>query len=28
VRDDVNKVANNGAHLLVPISIVEPETLF
>jgi putative SOS response-associated peptidase YedK len=28
VRDDVNKVANNGPHLAVPISISEPETLF
>ena len=28
VRDDVNKVANNGPHLAVPISITEPETLF
>ena len=28
VSDEVNKVANNGAQLVVPISITEPETLF
>ena len=28
VSDEVNKVANNGPHLVVPISITEPETLF
>ena len=28
VSDSVNKVANNGPHLAVPISITEPETLF
>ena len=28
VSDSVNKVANNGPQLAVPISITEPETLF
>ena len=28
VSDEVNKVANNGPHLVVPISITQPETLF
>jgi putative SOS response-associated peptidase YedK len=28
VSDEVNKVANNGPQLAVPISITEPETLF
>lgn len=28
VSDSVNKVANNGPYLAVPISITEPETLF
>lgn len=28
VSDAVNKVANNGPELLIPISITEPETLF
>lgn len=28
VSDAVNKVANNGPHLAIPISITEPETLF
>ena len=28
VSDEVNKVANNGPHLAVPISVSEPETLF
>ena len=28
VSDEVNKVANNGPQLVVPISITEPETLF
>jgi putative SOS response-associated peptidase YedK len=28
VSDAVNKVANNGPHLTIPISITEPETLF
>ena len=28
VSDEVNKVANNGPQLAVPISIQEPETLF
>lgn len=28
VSDSVNKVANNGPELVIPISITEPETLF
>ena len=28
VSDSVNKVANDGPELVIPISITEPETLF